>query len=134
MSAHLRPLIIKVDATIRRRRTERITTQLSKAGFQVINATTIHDGIRLGTRAHPSLVITVDTPRNGLSAEQWLDAQHTSSTPNFAMAPLIILADNDRLQELSIHALPDRVQILPKTISITSLLDEIHATLSRWSF
>lgn len=133
MSAIPRPLIIKLD-TGRRRRADRITMHLSKAGFQVINATTVEEGLKLGERATPQLIIAIDDLRNGLDAERWLYAQHSSHTSTLPMVPLLILTQGNRIQQLQVHELPDRVRILPSSISPSRLLEEVQHILARWLF
>lgn len=133
MTAMPRPLIIKIDANQRRRR-DRLTNFLGEAGFQVINATSIGDGIKLGQGASPHLIIAVDSPRRGLDAERWLRQQHNNPNGDLAMTPLLILADNGRIAALRIHELPDRVKVISSRIEPEVLVEEIRTILSIWHF
>ncbi len=133
MSAAARPLIIKLDATPRRR-ADRIAVHFSEAGFQVINAASIAEGVRLGERAHPRLILALDALRNGLDAEAWLAAQHTSPSSTLAMTPLLILASVQRVQHLRIHELPDRVRVMPDNSPLSEILEAAQQILTWWSF
>lgn len=131
MSATPRPLIIKIDA-LRRRRADHITAHLSAAGFQVINAVTIKEGVKLGERATPQLIIAVDNLRSGIDAEQWLLEQHNGQSSRLAMIPLIMLADRRRVDALRIHELPDRVMVLDASIDVSALEAQIRHLLMLW--
>ena len=133
MSTLSRPLIIKIDVNPRRRR-DRLTNDLGDAGFQVINALTIQSALKLGQRSQPHLIMVVDNLKRDLDAVQWLKAQHTNPNSHMVAIPLLILADNARMQPLKIHELPDRIRVVSKQLSTADLVLEIDKMIHRWHF
>ena len=132
MSSVLRPLIVKVDAF--HYRMDLVANQLIEAGFQLVRASTVKEGIRLARRCKPVLILTIDNPRAGIDGAHWLEVQHSDSEVSLAMTPLLILAETGRAERLKVHELPDRVQILPLMLTPEQLVWHIHDILSVWSF
>ncbi len=125
-----RPLIIKVDAT--RYRQDKFTDRLIEAGYQVVKAKTIKDGIKLARRSKPSLIIAVDNPEAGIKADTWLEIQHSDVEPTLALTPLLIVADSQRANRLRVHELPDRVKVIQRPIQPDTLIRDIDLFLTTW--
>ncbi|NDJ85185.1 MAG: hypothetical protein GYB66_04815 [Chloroflexi bacterium] len=132
MSVVPRPLVMKIDA--RPPRLDLAGERLIEAGFQLVKAASIKEGIRLARRCNPHLIVTVDNPRRGFDAVQWLEQQHSDTSVALAMTPLVVLADEYRVDRLAIHELPDRVRILTQPVNPEQLLAEVRQILSVWRF
>lgn len=132
MSIPPRLLVVKVDAT--HHRLDRYSKTLIDNGFQVVNSSTIKEGIKLARRCRPDLIIAVDNRKSGLDAGKWLEIQHSDSEPTLAMTPLLIVADAGRAERLRLHELPDRIKVLSRPLSPEALIDEAHQILMAWDF
>lgn len=130
---HPRYLLLKIDPRSRRR-AERLTDFLVKSGFQVTDASSIHDADRIVRRIVPTLVLVFDDVRRGVDALTWLNRQQAGVSAQLAMTPLLILADPSRRRNLRVQELPDRVRILPHDIPPETLSEFIDDMLSAWLF
>lgn len=135
MSAPTQPryLILKIDPRSRRR-AERLTDYLIKAGFQVTNTSTIHEAERIVKRVLPTLVLVFDDTRRGVDAVTWLNRQQAGASAQLAMTPLLILADPSRRRQLRVQELPDRVRVLPHDIPPETLAEFMDDILTAWLF
>lgn len=132
MSVPPRSLVVKIDAT--HHRSDRYSKHLIDNGFQVVNASTIKDGIKLARRCRPDLIIAVDNQKSRLDAGKWLEIQHSDSEPTLAMTPLLIVADAGRAERLRLHELPDRIKVLSRPLAPEALIDEANQILLAWDF
>jgi DNA-binding NtrC family response regulator len=132
VSIPARSLVVKVDAT--HHRLDCYSKYLIENGFQVVNASTIKEGIKLARRCRPDLIIAVDNYKSGLDAGQWLEIQHSDSEPTLAMTPLLIVADAGRAERLRLHELPDRIKVLERPLPPEALSDEANQILMAWDF
>lgn len=127
-----RPLVVKVDAT--HHTSDVYSENFISAGFQVVRAMSVKEGIKLARRCKPDLIVTLDDPKHGIDAAEWLRVQHSDTEARLAMTPLIILAANRNLDRLRIHELPDRVRVLQRALDFNSLLSHVRQMLARWDF
>lgn len=132
MSSAPRPLIVKIDAL--HARLDLVGNHLIEAGFQLVRASTIKEGIRLARRCRPVLILAIDNRQAGIDGAEWLEMQHSDKEVSLALTPLIILAEMGRAERLKVHELPDRVQILPSMLAPEELVKHIQDILWVWSF
>lgn len=115
-----RPLVIKLDA--KHYRLDTYNEGLIAQGYQVVRGASLKEGIKLARRVHPDVIITFDNPRANLDAKDWLDIQHSDLEAPLAMIPLLIVAEHRRAEQLKVHELPGRVQVLMQPVEIETLL------------
>ncbi|PJF42079.1 MAG: hypothetical protein CUN55_10545 [Phototrophicales bacterium] len=128
-----RYLLLKIDPRPRRR-AERLTDHLIRAGFQVISVSTISEAERIIRRVVPTLILVFDDIKRNVDAMIWITQQQSGASAQLAMTPLLILAHPSRQRLLRFQELPDRVRVLPHNLSPEELLQHIHRMLSVWLF
>ncbi len=132
MSFAPRPVVVKVDAT--RYRLDTLTNRFIDAGFQVVKATSIKEGLKVARRCKPNLIVAIDNLRSGLDAVQWLELQHSDVEGALAMTPLLIVTDNKRVESLRIHELPDRVKVLQRSRKHEAVVNNAQRLLGHGHF
>ncbi len=130
---HPRYLLLKIDPRPRRR-ADRLTDYLIKAGFQVTDTGSLQEAKRIISRVLPTIVVVFDDLRRGVDAVAWLHHQQAGVSAQLAMTPLLIVANPSRQRHLRVQELPDRVQVLPHDVSSEALAQFIYEILSAWLF
>lgn len=127
-----RPVVVKVDVAHMFQDT--FSNHLIEAGFQVVKAASIKDGIKVARRCKPHLILVIDNPKQQIDAASWLEAQHTDTEPSLAVTPLLIVASQKRAERLRVHELPDRVQVVANPTHPSMLSHQLRLLLSVWDF
>lgn len=125
-----RPLVVKVDAT--HYPMDVFGDRLISEGFQVVKASSLKEGLKLVRRFKPDLVVTIDDSEAGVDSIEWLELQHSDSEASLVMTPLLILAENMRLDRLRVHELPDRVKVLQRPLELREFIQAARQMLQVW--
>lgn len=125
-----RPLVVKVDAT--HYPMDVFGDRLISEGFQVVKASSLKEGLKLARRCKPDLVVTIDDSEAGVDSIEWLELQHSDTEASLAMTPLLILAENLRLERLRVHELPDRVKVLQRPLELREFIQAARQMLQVW--
>jgi chemotaxis response regulator CheB len=125
-----RPLVVKVDAT--HYPMDVFGDRLISEGFQVVKASSLKEGLKLVRRCKPDLVVTIDDSEAGVDSIEWLELQHSDSEASLVMTPLLILAENVRLDRLRVHELPDRVKVLQRPLELREFIQAARQMLQVW--
>lgn len=132
MSSVPRPLLVKID--VNHYRIDTLSAALIEAGFQLVKAASVKEGLKLARRCHPNLILALDNPQADVDAARWLEMQHSDPEGSLVMTPLLILADEKRIERLKIHELPDRVKVLSLKTPAHELVWHVHQLLAVGSF
>lgn len=102
--------------------------RLISQGYDVINASNYAEAIKLARQYNPVLILVYDDPNANVDAVQWLQLQHEDRVGRLAMIPLLILADAERVPELRLEEIADRVVVLQRR---ADTLNQVTRTVKR---
>src|SRR5205085_5157312 len=105
---------------------------LKSQGLEVVSANNYDEALKLAHECRPALVVVYDNPEGNVDAIHWLEMQHTDQ-PDLAMTPLLILADANRVPELQVEELPDRVVVVQRRAdTLNQLTRAVKRLLKVW--
>ena len=105
--------------------------RLSSSGYEVVSANNYADAMKLVHQCRPSLVVVYDDPATNIDAVRWIETQHMDDDPQWAMIPILILADASRVPALQVQELPDRVVVLQRRSDTLNQLTRMVKRLLR---
>ncbi|SRR5260221_1821773 len=126
-----RPLIVKLYNTDYA--LDPYGDRLISQGYDVMNASTYADALKLVRQYAPALILVYDDPEANVDAIRWLQLQHEDRVARLAMIPLLILADAERIPTLRFEEIADRVVILQRRAdTLNQLTRTVRRLLHVW--